>query len=547
MTDETTKNKAITVSAIMNNSKLFKVVSDALNAPPGSSKREKAASILRIFNKGNKSRILDGKGGMPDPNMATLYGPSGSKPTPVEIGSQRASDLQSQGWGLKPDSYVTPESVNPTPKNKVLFASYPEEKPWDKDAPNMKMFKDFETYSEVPDYSSLIDGITEPRGYDKWYQNLSEEDKDLFKPFYESAIAGLSPQTAAWKLMEDTDRLKKMGVPESLLPTHGASLTGQIKSLSDTLKEETGLTRTENNLRNLQERGMTITDDLTFYIKNKDKYIKNINKMMDGAKEYEDKIDMSLPENQRTMKNYNNYLHILKGRQQQRYIDFLNTGINYHNAELTRATNVYNTARQNFTEELSYQTSITKENYERLNNILMDMYSNITGREEREIEKKLLENELLQSNYETMEAQIDYVNLSLGIDEDEEEKIEKKKIIEIARQVIADNPDSSDEELKVGLLENTPELSVTLINSLIKTRPVKKIEEDWIKENFTEDEIKEAINRSEYASFWKSRGKEIAEFYKKLKESNVNLSMINEMKKSGLSNDDILDLIIEQT
>src|SRR5574343_1302334 len=39
--------------------------------------------------------------------MATLYGPNGQKEA-VVVGSSRASQLQSQGWGLTPQTSSTP-------------------------------------------------------------------------------------------------------------------------------------------------------------------------------------------------------------------------------------------------------------------------------------------------------------------------------------------------------------------------------------------------------------------------------------------------------
>lgn len=49
---------------------------------------------------------------------ATLYGPNGQKEA-VDVGSQRASTLQSQGWGLTPGSYKAPTSANT--KKATLF------------------------------------------------------------------------------------------------------------------------------------------------------------------------------------------------------------------------------------------------------------------------------------------------------------------------------------------------------------------------------------------------------------------------------------------
>lgn len=44
-------------------------------------------------------------------NKATLYGPTGTKPIQVGVGSSEASSLQSQGWGLTPGSYKAPTNT----------------------------------------------------------------------------------------------------------------------------------------------------------------------------------------------------------------------------------------------------------------------------------------------------------------------------------------------------------------------------------------------------------------------------------------------------
>jgi hypothetical protein len=41
-----------------------------------------------------------------------LYGPNGTSEI-VDVGSQRASDLQSQGWGLTSGSYKAPGATTP--------------------------------------------------------------------------------------------------------------------------------------------------------------------------------------------------------------------------------------------------------------------------------------------------------------------------------------------------------------------------------------------------------------------------------------------------
>ncbi len=435
MQDETIKNKSAAISAIMNNQKLSKAISDGLNSPINSSKRQKAASILNIFNGNNNNQS----------NLATLYGPTGTEPKVVQIGSQEASDLQSKGWGLTKDSYSAPADNQNVTESNVLFASpkpkfinnyplqksvYPQQITQEEATtsnpnnitPSADTFLSNNNVNNINNNNvnsnsinnnfdinaTLNPSLNTNTSIEDWYNGLSKEDKYLYKPFYESAIAGFSPKTAAWKLMEDTDRLRKLGVPDYMLPMKGASLAGQLSNLADTLKEETGLIAAQNNLKNLQERGMTINDDLNAYIIGKDQYIKKINDLLDKAQKYENKIDMSLPENQKSMKSYKDYLYILKGRQQKRYIDFLKSGINYYNQKLRMAKDTYNTALQNFRQELTNKTAITKENYNRLDNILMDMYKNIIDRNKIEINKQITKNNLIKSNLNVMKDIINY-------------------------------------------------------------------------------------------------------------------------------------------
>lgn len=54
---------------------------------------------------------------------ATLYGPSGT-PEVVDIGSQRASLLQSQGWGLTPGSYKAPTTTSNTPSTQPAASTF---------------------------------------------------------------------------------------------------------------------------------------------------------------------------------------------------------------------------------------------------------------------------------------------------------------------------------------------------------------------------------------------------------------------------------------
>lgn len=163
------------------------------------------------------------------------------------------------------------------------------------------------------------------------------------------------------------------GVPDDQLP-HGASLAGQIADLQNTLKKETGLDNWLNQRQQLIDRGQTLTPDLTDYIRGRDEYIKNIDSMIDNTKNTLLNTDVSDPQVQKRLGDYMNYLYVLKGRQSKRYTDFLNSSIDQHNAQLTEVDNMYNQAKDLYTNELATKTAITQEEYNRWSTMLSDIW-----------------------------------------------------------------------------------------------------------------------------------------------------------------------------
>jgi hypothetical protein len=80
----------------------------------------KGLTEAQIWRDPNSQRIYKLANGTPDPTTtptqqggqkATLYGANGQKEV-VDVGSQRASDLQSQGWGLTEGSYKAPAGTS---------------------------------------------------------------------------------------------------------------------------------------------------------------------------------------------------------------------------------------------------------------------------------------------------------------------------------------------------------------------------------------------------------------------------------------------------
>jgi len=414
------KDKAISVSAIMGNKKLSSIVADGLKAPVGSSRRQKAAAILRTVNK----RRLDGQGGggyfdLMSPYTA-MQNTSNSTPSMIGVGNKQPASSTSQsqyGPIQKPTSsaqdYKSVSVMEHPPTGdvvvgtmnsagKVIFPAAP---------------KKIEP-TGVPAAVSQIETMNLGQGtqsyYDQWYSGLSETEKSKWKPLYDAVSAGVGPSTFAWQVMGDTDSLKKIlpGVPEDALPV-GASLTGQIKDIEDALREEYKLEQLSSNLSSLQNRGITIEDDLKGYMTTRDKYIEKLDGMIDSAKTSVVNMDMANPYVAQRMGNYMNYLYLMKGRQQKRYTDMLNSSIDYHNQELSVAKSAYDNAYSRFTNELKTKTEVTKEDYNRLKTMLEEMYENVSGREDTELKKQKLREEVLQASYQTV---VDAAEASLGPD-----------------------------------------------------------------------------------------------------------------------------------
>lgn len=179
--------------------------------------------------------------------------------------------------------------------------------------------------------------------------------------------------------MADRAKLRAIfpGVPEDQLP-FGAGLQGQIDSLQKRLWEEHGLDQLANEKMNLINSGATLSTDLTDYMKGRDTYIKDVNQMIKGVKDNM-KTGNDSPAAQRMNKDYLDYLTILKGRQNNRYIDLLNTSVSRHDAKVANITNQYNTMLADYNADLSRDAQITVDKFAEMKTNLEEMWSAVQG------------------------------------------------------------------------------------------------------------------------------------------------------------------------
>jgi len=440
MENKQLKKKIIGINAIMSDKNLSKQIFAALDSTPGSTKRKKALAIIDTIN-----RTYDGRGGNNEnvspfnmePPVAPGMGQQGQLPsaTPRPMTTTPEAILPP---GVDPDLQkrltergATPEQISTlTPEYQKEFQKPGKLKRFFLPAATPKADRSSEliqglqaqrpavTPSDEGDYSDWAkdllgeqDATPEDVSFmDKWRSGLSEEQKKQFTPLMDVFEAGMGKMSAAKYIMDDFEKLSTLfpGTPKDALP-YGSSLVRQVGDLRDRLKEENKINQIQDNLTRLQERGLTIETDLTNYIRGRDEYIEKIDNMIDKTTEsmYE-MSNLGDPRVSKSLNKYLNYLHIMKGKQQQRYTDYLKSAITYHDAELTRAENSYDTAYNRFKEEFDLEADIAEEDYNRIYETIQEMYTNLEKAEKTQLELEILRQ---NRNQEITESAIDELEL----------------------------------------------------------------------------------------------------------------------------------------
>jgi len=411
MIDSKKRQKAAILDSVFGNENTMSVIAEALKEPIGSTKRKKALSLFRVLG----GRPNDGVGGAFDFQQVKIPQTGGEYEGPYDPTFQKDASKMI----MQDPSVVAGKETDPfATSTKVFFPSAPDMKIRQTTVPIIeKKTKDIKsdvatsTPSGVDDISSDIEGInfgdgssqfpgagtagtmvTGDSGYDSWYEGLSDDDKTRYADLYGALKAGIGKKTFAWQMISDVEKMKTLfpGAPAEALPI-GASLASQVNDIEKNLREEYKIDVLTDNLNKLQNRGIDIEEDLTSYITARDSYIEKLDGMIGKAKDSMTTLDMANPYVAKQMGNYMNYLYIMKGRQQKRYADFLKSAITYHNNEVKRAKDSYDTANKQFTDVLANKKEILKEDYTNLKALLEEMYENVDNRE-----KKILTNALLQ-------------------------------------------------------------------------------------------------------------------------------------------------------
>jgi hypothetical protein len=193
---------------------------------------------------------------------------------------------------------------------------------------------------------------------------------------------GMGKSNAILGVMADSKLLEELfpGTPPEQIPV-GASLAGQLNKLKDSLIKQYKIEDLRDNLTKQTDLGTTLTDDVSAYVRGKDEFLHSVETMLQDATDKS--LNSSLgsdPFYQQSMKQYKDYLTLLKGHTVQRYTDYLNTAINYQNGQVTKLQTAYDTAATKVNELYTQQATLTTEQYNTVKELLGEMYDNVLQR-----------------------------------------------------------------------------------------------------------------------------------------------------------------------
>ena len=190
-----------------------------------------------------------------------------------------------------------------------------------------------------------------------------------------SSGSGTDLQTA-WAALPEA--IQKQYGPELFAKLmQGASLTQQEEQLKQTLTQEYDLNNLLAKKNEMENMTPTVKQDMTDYIKGRDTYVKKIDNMINSVNSTMASTDISNPVTNKMYTDYKNYLLTLKGRQNQRYTEYLNRSIEQYNTDLTGIQNQYQNAVTSYNSALKSGDDLLENQYKETHDILVNMYNSL--------------------------------------------------------------------------------------------------------------------------------------------------------------------------
>ena len=196
-------------------------------------------------------------------------------------------------------------------------------------------------------------------------------------PWLES-ILGANPTLDEFTqaLGAHVDDLQKMfpGIDISSLAS-ASVLNGQKGSLVDMLNQKLGLDALTYQAKNMLDQGQNLQGNLTDYIVGRDKFVKDIDKMIDDVQNKQLYSAWNDPNIVAQNKDYLNFLYTLKGRQNANYDDIVKRASDKWTKDYTSLTNEITAVTSQYNAELP----LLQTDADALKTKISDLYNQLTG------------------------------------------------------------------------------------------------------------------------------------------------------------------------
>lgn len=295
--------------------------------------------------------------------------------------------------GLKGDEYVPSPVTGVTPTPGAMQGPIKEE--------GATATEKTATTAEFTTGAGITGGSTQPRVPTPSYTGSTG--------MIQQAIdRGIGPSAFALRVRSDPQGFKKfmrdqlgVEIADEDLPS-GSSLSAQVADIEKAARLQWNIDGLLNQKKSLVETGITVERDLKDYIRGRDEYLTETQRMIENAESDMITKDLSNPATRRDYNNYMNYLYSLRGSQNKRYNSFLNSAKDQYNRELTAATNDLETNINAYERDVKNKVAITSEEFNMYNTAIMEMYTNVENSKLKKLQMQQIEAQLNGTNTGTI-------------------------------------------------------------------------------------------------------------------------------------------------
>src|SRR3990167_1406639 len=181
-------------------------------------------------------------------------------------------------------------------------------------------------------------------------------------------------------------------------------LDAYINKLDTKLKTDFNLDALETELSNLKSQKNNLIPTLTQYVQGKDNYLKFVDQMIDRTEGELLKTDIGNPAVANSYNNYLKYLYTLKGRQTQRYGNFLESAVADYNSDLERTESNYTNVYNRYNAAITRQSGIAQNDYNTLYQTMASLYTSLEEAPTKRLNLEILQQQKTLNNLKIIET-----------------------------------------------------------------------------------------------------------------------------------------------